>query len=216
MSRYKAIIFDMDGTLFDTEKMANQAWYYIKDKYQLPVTDEFILSLKGRTRESAQPMYKKYMPADWNEELVYNDIRNYVKEYKLKHGPLPKADLKSLFSDLRKNHYKIALCSSSTRESIDFNLSFEKLHDYFNVIVDGKMTNKGKPAPDIYLKTAELLQLEPKDCLVVEDSPNGIYAGYNASMDVVMVVDTIQPTEDIIKIVNNVYDHLDDIRSILL
>lgn len=46
MSRYKAIIFDMDGTLFDTEKMANQAWYYIKDKYQLPVTDEFILSLK--------------------------------------------------------------------------------------------------------------------------------------------------------------------------
>ena len=215
MKTWTAIIFDMDGTLFDTENLVNKAWYFIKDKYHLPINDEFISLLKGRTRADAQPIYDKYMPCSWDQKSVQQDIKNFMINHKLKYGPGPKADLIKLFEDLKGEGYRLALCSSSIRENIDFNLSFENLHEYFDVIVDGSMAEYGKPAPDIYLKTAQLLGLKSDECLVIEDSINGILSGYHAGMDVIMVVDTIQPTKEIKAITYRIFEVLDDIRTVV-
>lgn len=216
MKNWKAVIFDMDGTLFDTERIGFEAWYAVNEKYHLPISHEFISLLKGRTRKSAQPIFKQYMPEGWPENDVYQDLYAYITEYKMKNGPMPKTDLKRLFDRLKNDGYKIALCSSSNRKNVDLNLSFENLYEYFDAIVDGAMADNGKPAPDLYLKTAELLKLDPNECLVIEDSPSGIHAGNNAGMDVIMVIDTIQPTDELRKICYRIFDHLDDILSVII
>lgn len=213
--KWKTIIFDMDGTLYDTEEIAKHAWYAIEKHFNLPVSDEFIVSLCGRTRESAQEIFWNQFHGNWNEEEVYRFRAQFMVEYKKEHGPLPKCDLNALFTALKKKGYRLAICSSSSREEILYNLSFDQLAGYFDVIVDGSMTKHGKPAPDIYLKTAELLNEDPKDCLVIEDSISGCLSGLNAGMDAVMVIDLLPPTEELKERCYRILDSLEQLLDLV-
>ena len=215
MNKYKAIIFDMDGTLFDTEQISRLAWLDYKDKTGLPISEEFIIELIGRSAQSAQIIFEKYMPKSFNQEDSRKHHREYMQKYKEEHGPLPKTNLNQLFTTLKDKGYRLALCSSSSRHAIDLNLSFDHLHSYFDVIVDGSMVSNGKPSPDIYLLTANLLNLDSRDCLVVEDSKNGILAGHAAKMDVVMMVDMVKPDEEMKKCCIHIYNQLEDLYKIL-
>lgn len=215
MKKWKYIIFDMDGTLFDTEKMSLMAWMSVKDTFHYPICEEMCISLIGRTRQSAQEIFDKYMPKDWKEEDVYAHHRQFMMNYKKQHGPLPKTDLTNLFTTLKAKGYTLALCSSSKREVIDMNLDYGNWRHFFDVLVDGSMAKKGKPAPDIYLKTAQLLNADPKECIVIEDSRNGIISAHEAGMDVIMVIDLIKPSEELEKICYKIYNDLDEIINVL-
>ncbi len=215
MKKWKAIIFDMDGTLFDTEQISKMAWYEIGKKFNYPVTDEFILSLIGKTRESAQPQYRQYMPENFDEDAAYAYRHEVMLKYKEEHGPLPKCDLKALFEAIKAKGYRIALCSGSSMKSIQYNLNYVDCIDYFEVICDVSMVKKGKPAPDVYLHTAKLLNLDPKDCLVIEDNKNGILSGYDANMDVIMVIDMLQPDEEDKAKTIHIFESLEQILEVL-
>ena len=214
-NKYKAIIFDMDGTLFDTEQISKIAWYEIGKKFNYPVSDEFILSLIGKTRESAQPQYRKYMPEHFDEDAAYAYRHEVMLKFKEEHGPLPKCDLKALFEAIKAKGYRIALCTGASRSSVDFNLNYVGCLDYFEVITDVSMVKKGKPAPDVYLHTAKLLNLDPKDCLVIEDNKNGILSGYDANMDVIMVIDMIAPDDECKAKTTHILDKLEDLLEVI-
>lgn len=211
MKKWNAIIFDMDGTLFDTEQISRIAWLEYGKLRNLPVTEEFILSLIGRSRQSAQVMFDHYMPDSFDVEDAYTFIHQHMREYKLKHGPLPKTNLKSLLAQLKDKGYKIALCSSSNEKTIDMNLNYVEILEDFDVIVNGSMVSNGKPAPDIYLLTAKKLGINPNECLVIEDSKNGIISGHEAGMDVIMVVDMIEPDDELRSICLQICNQLDEI-----
>lgn len=213
--KYKAILFDMDGTLFNSEYIAKLAWMEYGRLNNLPITDEFYLTLIGRSRQSAKVMFDKYMPAHFNEDEAYAYAKEYTTKFKKEHGPLPKTNLPKLFTYLKNKGYKLAIVSSSARSTIDFNLSFENLSEYFDILVDGNMVTNGKPAPDIYLYAANQLNIAPSECLVVEDSKNGILSGNAAGMDVVMVIDMVQPDEEIKKCCLKIMNHLDEILEII-
>lgn len=213
--KYKAILFDMDGTLFNSEYIAKLAWMEYGRLNNLPITDEFYLTLIGRSRQSAKVMFDKYMPAHFNEDEAYAYAKEYTTKYKSMHGPLPKTNLPKLFTTLKDKGYKLAIVSSSAQSTIDLNLSFENLSAYFDTLINGNMVSNGKPAPDIYLLAANQLQVKPNECLVIEDSKNGILSGHAAGMDVVMVVDMVQPDDEIKKCCLKIYDHLDDILEII-
>ena len=215
MNKYKAIIFDMDGTLFDTEQISRLAWLDYKNKTGLPITEQFIIDLIGRSAQSAKVIYKKYLPDSFDIDDARTHHRNFLENYKMKHGPLPKTDLHKLFTILKSKGYKLAICSSSARHAIELNLSFDQLTPYFDVLVDGSMVKNGKPNPDIYTLTSKLLNIDPNECLVIEDSKNGILSGYGAGMDVIMVIDMVQPDDEIKKCCIKIYDHLDEIIEIL-
>lgn len=215
MKKWNTIIFDMDGTLFDTEQIAKLAWFEYGKQRNLPVTDEFYLSLIGRSRQSAQVMFDKYMPSHFDVDDAYNFTHQYMKEYKAKYGPKPKTDLKQLLTLLKNKGYKIALCSSSGEQTIEMNLNYVGIMNDFDVIVNGSMVSNGKPAPDIYLLTAQKLGVHPSDCLVIEDSKNGIISGYKAGMDVIMVVDMIEPDDELKRICLEIFYQLDDILKIV-
>ena len=213
--KYKAILFDMDGTLFNSEYIAKLAWMEYGRLNNLPITDEFYLTLIGRSRQSAKVMFDKYMPAHFNEDEAYAYAKEYTTKYKSIHGPLPKTDLHRLFKICKDKGYELAIVSSSAKSTIDFNLSFENLSEYFDILVDGNTVSNGKPAPDIYLYAANQLNIDPSECLVVEDSKNGILSGNAAGMDVVMVVDMVQPDEEIKKCCLKIMNHLDEILEII-
>lgn len=215
MKKWNTIIFDMDGTLFDTEQISRLAWLEYGKQKDLPVTEEFILSLIGRSRQSAQVMIEKYMPSHFDEDDAFHFIHQYMREYKSIHGPLPKTDLKQLLTQLKSRGYKIALCSSSGIKPIEMNLNYVGIMEDFDVIVNGTMVSNGKPAPDIYLLTAEKLGVQPNECLVIEDSKNGIISGHEAGMDVIMVVDMIEPDDELRNICLEVFHQLDEILTLI-
>lgn len=215
MKKWKAILFDMDGTLFDTEQLSRIAWFETGKKYNLPITEQFILDLIGRTHKGAEEVYKKYMPEGWPKEEAYRYHEEYAMEYKKEHGPLPKTDLKKLLTSLKDKGYKIALATSGRMENVDFNLHHENIMEYFDVIVTGAMVEHGKPEPDIYIETARKLGIEPSLCLVVEDSINGVLSGSRANMDVVMIPDMIEPDEAFEKYYTYKLDSLIQIDRIL-
>ena len=215
MKKYKAILFDMDGTLFNSEYIAKLAWMEYGRLNNLPITDEFYVTLIGRSRQSAQIMFDTYMPSHFNIDEAYAYAKEYITNYKNIHGPLPKTDLHRLFTTCKDKGYKLAIVSSSPQSAIDLNLSFENLSGYFDILVNGNMVNNGKPAPDIYLLAANELQVDPSECLVIEDSKNGILAAHAAGMDVVMVVDMVEPDEECEKLCLNIYDHLDKMLEII-
>lgn len=215
MKKWNTIIFDMDGTLFDTEQISRLAWLEYGKQKSLPVTEEFILSLIGRSRQSAQVMFDHYMPNHFDEDDAFKFIHEFMREYKMIHGPLPKTNLKQLLSQLKDKGYRIALCSSSGIKSIEMNLNYVGIMEDFDVIVNGSMVSNGKPAPDIYLLTAEKLGVKPNECIVIEDSKNGIISGHKAGMNVIMVVDMIEPDDELRNICLEVFYQLDDILNIL-
>jgi len=111
---------------------------------------------------------------------------------------------------LKAENLKIALATSSRQEKMNFVLQLTNLTSYFDIIVTGDLVQKSKPAPDIFLKAAEKLQLKPEDCLVVEDAANGVKAAKNAGMKCVAITTT--HTEDLLQqadLVINSYEDLD-------
>ena len=215
MRNWKAIIFDMDGTLFDTETISMKAWKRVGETLQLPTSDEFILSLIGRTRKDQQVVFDSYMSKDWPQEEACSLHTQFKKEEKLKHGVPLMGDVKGLLDTVKAKGYTIAMATSASAEDVEFNLNNAGIQHYFEAIISDEMITHGKPAPDVYLKTAQQLNLSPQECLVVEDSLNGVRAAFGAGTTVVMIPDKVQPTKEIKAMCNYILKSLDDLKEIV-
>lgn len=205
----------MDGTLFDTEYISKIAWQKTGEKFNLPVSEAFILDLIGLNQITAQPIYEKYMPKDWPQKEAFQYHEDYALFYKQTYGIPTKGNLRAILETIKHKGYKIAMATSAVRESVDFNLSNAGIASYFEVIITGDMVDRGKPNPDIYLRAAKELGIEPTACMVIEDSYNGIRAAYHANTTVVMIPDLLQPTPEIAAMCNYQLQTLEDILTLL-
>ena len=215
MKKWKAIIFDMDGTLFDTETVSMKAWKRVGETLQLPTSDEFILSLIGRTRKDQQVIFDSYMPKGWPQEEACRLHTQFKKEEKLQCGVPLMGDVKGLLDTVKAKGYTIAMATSASAEDVEFNLNHAGIKHYFEAIISDEMITHGKPAPDVYIKTAQQLGVSPQDCLVVEDSLNGVRAAYAAGTTVVMIPDKVPPTKEVEAMCNYILKRLDDLIEIV-
>lgn len=178
----KAVIFDMDGVIIDSEPMHARAAVLALKKYNIDISVDYAYNFIGTTTAH---MCSK-MVEDFNIEATADELlraNNEMKEYLLKtegHTIVPYVT--DLIKDLNKHGLKLIIASSYNSSAIEEVMSSLKIKDYFNGYVSGQMVKNPKPAPDIFLLAAKQLGVTPDECIVIEDSYNGIMAAKAANM----------------------------------
>lgn len=193
----EAVVFDMDGLMFDTEKIGIETWKKIAEEWNYPKLDGLIFSCFGTNHN-----YKrKYFAEVLGENFPYDDFVKKeieVTSETLKREGIPhKRGLTELLVFLRKNGIKCAVATSTPEYPAVEHLKNGGVFCFFDAVVTGDMTEKGKPCPDIYLKACDMLGVEPENALGLEDSYNGVRAICAAGMKAVMIPDMVLPNDEI-------------------
>lgn len=189
-----SVIFDMDGTLLDTQKICIPAWDYAGEKQGLSNAGSLMPLVCGMNINGSNAVLRKHFP-EIDLEKFRADAREYITknlEVRFKNGA------KELLYYLKARGIKIGLATGTSRPSTEHHLKEVGIIDAFDAIVCGTEVENGKPAPDIFLETARKMGVNPQDCFVFEDSPNGIIAGNKAGMKCIGVADVV-PFRDKIK-----------------
>lgn len=191
----KAVIFDMDGTLIDTEKYYRRFWPMALAEFGYTMTDTQALSMRSLGRPFA-PIRLREM---FGEELDYVQVRQRRKELMEacieKEGIQCKQGAVELLQYLREKGITTAIATATDLERTGKYLEMSGLQGYFDELISATMVKEGKPSPDIYLYACERLGLQPGECIAVEDSPNGVLSAYRAGCKVIMVPDQTPPDD---------------------
>ena len=211
----KAVIFDMDGVIFDTEKVYLDIWTEVFEKYGYKMTKELYVNVMGTGRKNVIKTFLENFGDDLPIEKMYEEKDNQLF-YRIENQGIPlKEGVKELFSMLKEKDYKIALATSAKKERVEKQIKDKWLKESFDAIVCGDDVEKGKPSPDIFLKAAKEIDVEPENCFVVEDSPAGIKAAFSGGMKGIHVEDLKEADEDILKYCEKNFKNLQEIKEYL-
>ena len=211
----KAVIFDMDGVIFDTEKVYLDIWIEVFEKYGYKMTKELYVNVMGTGRKNVIKTFLENFGDDLPIEKMYEEKDNQLF-YIIENQGIPlKKGVKELFSMLKEKNYKIALATSAKRDRVEKQIKDKWLKESFDAIVCGDDVEKGKPSPDIFLKAAKEIDVEPENCFVVEDSPAGIKAAFSGGMKGIHVEDLKVADEDILKYCEKNFKNLQEIKEYL-
>ena len=190
----KYIIFDKDGTLLDTEPIFKRAWVEVGEQWGLEGIEEMYPSIMGNNGEFiVQKLYAAYPDRDC--QAYYNERMDRVTT--LMEGEIPlMAGCREILDFARKNGISVAVATSSTRERAEKNLKKLDLWDYFDAVVTGDMVKKSKPEPDIFLEAASRIGARKDECIVCEDSYNGLLAAKASGMRPIFIPDMLMPNEE--------------------
>ncbi|MDU4935407.1 MAG: HAD family phosphatase [Peptostreptococcaceae bacterium] len=215
MWKIKGIIFDMDGVLVDTERISFKFWEKSFEKYGYKYSMDTHLSLIGRNNNSI----RNILGETFGTEFPLDEICNYKSEsmikYLLEEGTPLKIGVFELLDYLRENNYKIAVATSTHKERAIQRLESVGIKEKFDDMVCGDEIEHSKPNPEIFLKAAEKLGLKPEECIVIEDSPAGVEAGYKGGMTVINVPDMKMPDEEMKKYSSLICNNLLDVKEYL-
>lgn len=216
MSDWDAVIFDMDGLMFDTERIAQVAWSKAAAACGYEFSDEIFRGVIGRRLPDVEQYTNQAFGRNFPFQRVYRLKQAYVNAYIDEYGLPAKPGLFELLALLDQLDIKKAVASSSTCNVIHRNLLLSGLMaERFDALVSGHDVQNGKPAPDIFLKASQQLGLNPNACLVLEDSNPGIQAAHAAGMTPVMVPDLIPPDEATRKIAFRILPSLFTVMELL-
>ena len=213
-------IFDMDGTMFDTERLRFQT---LKQASQAMIgeafSEEYLLQCLGLSAQSAQQLAQE----KYGKDLPYLEIRTHAdaleREYIRLSGVPIKKGLIQVLERLRKSGLRMAVATSSRREIAEEYLINANVYKFFDVLVCGDEVNQGKPHPEIFLKAAEQINLEAQQCLMFEDSENGIYSASDAGGITILLKDIKSPNQAMLAKADfyyeNMYAYLNDLDHYL-
>ena len=211
----KAVIFDMDGVIFDTEKVYLDIWIEVFEKYGYKMTKELYVNVMGTGRKNVIKTFLENFGDDLPIEKMYEEKDNQLF-YIIENQGIPlKEGVKELFSMLKEKNYKIALATSAKRERVEKQIKDKWLKESFDAIVCGDDVEKGKPSPDIFLKAAKKIDVEPENCFVVEDSPAGIKAAFSGGMKGIHVQDLKVADKDILRYCQKNFKNLQEVKKYL-
>ena len=194
----RAVIFDVDGTLLDTERIYMQAWKDAAAELGYVMTDELLRKTRAVNTKDAARIFEEEIGNGFSYEKTRPIRVRIAEEIIERESPILKPGVLELLGYLKEKGLRVCVASSTNTKTTKEHLAINGLADRFEVIVGGDMIQKGKPNPDIFLKAAELLGEAPENCIVVEDSPAGIRAGSAAGMKTVLVPDQAAITQEII------------------
>ena len=198
MSRkVKAVIFDQDGLMFDTERLGAEGWYRTASHYGIRVDEEFLRELRGASQARVKAAFEACYGTEIDYEAFREEKRRFSYRWIEEHGVPVKKGLKQLLCFLKSRGLPMAVATASSEEWTRRNLAFTGLEGYFDQLVFAGMVKDAKPDPAIFLLAAEKLGVSPEYCIVLEDSFNGIRAAAAGGFIPVMVPDLAEPTPEI-------------------
>ena len=211
--RYKAVIFDMDGVIFDSERCVIECWKVIADKHDVKGIEPVLMKCLGVTYEEGKKIFLKHYGADFPyDERKKERSDLYHKRYD--NGRLPlKTGIRELLIYLKENGYKVGVASSTREAIVSKQLVDADLRKYFDNLTCGDMLERSKPEPDIYLMACEKLGVKPEEAIAIEDSYNGIRSAYRAGVFPIMVPDLMHPDEEMRELAGQIFESLFDVKK---
>ena len=213
----KAVIFDMDGLMFDTERLWDTLWEPTCRALGLEMPQDleaFFTGGRGLAGVKLNEHIQKFFPQA-DPQVIVEKIWE-LAEQRFAQGVPCKPGLAELLETVEEKKLPRIVASSSPRALIQKNLETTGMARYFDQVVCGADVRHSKPAPDIFLEAARRLGVDIRDCLVLEDSFNGVRAGHAAGAVTVMVPDIAQPDEEIRALYNRCCKDLFEVRQLLL
>ena len=212
----RAVLFDMDGTLLDTEPLYRELWKRAIEELGWTVDyDQFFKRVSGMNmqdmRRACLEMYGESFPFEKIREVR----RHYLTEWWKSNIPATKAGIPHILPILKKMGLRLAVATSSGEAYARGLLKQAEIDRYFDAYVTGDMVNKGKPDPEIFLRAAEALGVSPSECVVAEDSRNGVLAGAASGALTVMIPDLMPATEELIPLLWARLDSLESLPSLI-
>ena len=207
------VIFDMDGLMFDTERLYLKIFAEVLEKHGISNPKDLKSIITGASEKDILKSISVNVGKDKNISVddlaieVIGLMHKYIDEF----GVPVKPGLYELLKYLKENDYKIGVASSSRRETVDHNLKKAEVIKFIDVIICGDEVKNCKPDPEVYLIAANQLLSSVDSCLVLEDSIKGIEAASRASMKVICVPDLEVPDDEHIKLTEAVYKSLDEV-----
>lgn len=208
---FSAAIFDMDGTMFDTERLRFKTLKKAsKELFGEEISDKLLFDCLGVSAVTAEKLSKDI----YGDNYPYKEIRiradELEREYIRENGVPVKDGLYNLLERLKKNNIFIALATSSRREIAEEYLISAKVYRYFDIIVCGDEVSKGKPNPEIFQKAAFELTCNPSECLIFEDSQNGLIAASSAGGIPIFIKDIKEPDAEVKALAYKSYEKMTD------
>lgn len=193
----EAVLFDMDGLMFDTERLWTEAWMQTAAENDLPVTLDIVAAMRGRTLEDCRQVCRAALGADFDFDSYQEKTRVVMDRLVNSRGLAKKPGLVELLEELRRRGLPAVVCTSTRRATTERYLRAAGIDGFFKGQICGDEVTRGKPDPEVFLKGAALAGVSPARCIVLEDSPNGIRAGAAAGCKAVMVPDLMEPTDEL-------------------
>lgn len=213
--KFKGIIFDMDGVIFDTEKIYLMNWQNIFKNYGYSLDKEIYIKCMGVGKLKVKEIFKIAFGDDLPIDIMYDEKDIYLEKYLKENEIELKIGVVEILDFLRKNNYKVALATSSRRNRVEFLLEKYNIKDKFDFIVCGEEVKRYKPNPDIFLTALNKLNLDKEEVLIVEDSKAGVLAGNNSCIKVIHIPDLIENDKEIEKLSFKVFSNLLELKNFL-
>lgn len=212
----KAVLFDMDGLMVDTESLSTEAFINSAKAQGYNMTKEETLKVLGFTKANIYQFWIDYFQGtNVDGKKLVDDHYEYIENVLYTVGPEKMPYVEELLKYLRENNCKIAVASSSDTADIKNNLEKTKLEKYIDEIASGAEVENGKPAPDVFLLAAKRLGVDAKDCLILEDSKAGIKAGKASGAMVFMVPDMFTVDKECEDTADRILTNLGEVIEIL-
>ena len=212
----KAVLFDMDGLMIDTESLSTEAFINSAKAQGYNMTKEETLKVLGFTKANIYQFWIDYFQGtNVDGKKLVDDHYEYIENVLYTVGPEKMPYVEELLKYLKENNYKIAVASSSDTSDIKNNLEKTKLEKYIDEIASGAEVENGKPAPDVFLLAAKRLGVDAKDCLILEDSKAGIKAGKASGAMVFMVPDMFTVDKECEDTADRILTNLGEVIEIL-
>lgn len=204
----KAVIFDMDGVLLDSERLYRRYWLETAKQYGIPQEDMVKLCerIAGGSSAHTKEVFAEELGADFPYAEMRGKVLEALDQHVAAHGINVKPGIPELLAFLKAQKVRIGLATSTEEDRAVRSLEQAGIFSYFDACMFGNRVKHSKPAPDIYLAACDLVGVSPGEAMGVEDSINGMFACIHAGMTAVMVIDLIQPTRELQQQADYIYD----------
>ena len=193
----RGVIFDMDGLMFDTERLATVLWNQVGDELRIDMTEEFLDSFRGQNPTAIRNAFLQRFGREFDFDGCMGRKDELQHRYIEEKGVPLKEGLPELLEYLKGQDIRMAVATSTQQSLAEKMLKIAGVNEYFDAVAYGNKVKRSKPFPDIFQKAAEDLGVPMRECLVLEDSISGVQAGKAAGGYIIHIPDVVVVPEEV-------------------